>query len=78
MDRVVAALNRASGYLRGFLGGEITLRYTPRLVFQPDRTFEHAAKISEILEQPRVRRDLEHDRDRDGDGDGDRDGDDGA
>lgn len=54
----VRALNRAAGYLRGQLGREITLRYTPRLGFAADRSFEHAVLVQDLLDTPRVRRDL--------------------
>ncbi len=59
MVETVAALNRAAGYLRGQLGRAVTLRYTPRLGFAPDRSFENADRIERLLQAPRVRRDLE-------------------
>lgn len=57
-DEVVQALNRAAGFLRGQLGREIQLRHTPRLVFEPDRSFDRADEIERLLRSPRVRRDL--------------------
>ena len=54
---VVGALNKAAGFLRGQLGTEITLRYTPRLSFEPDLSFDEAARVQEILSRPAVRRD---------------------
>ncbi len=54
----VAALNRAAGFLRGQLGHEINLRYTPRLGFAADRSFDHAMRVQNLLDAPRVRRDL--------------------
>lgn len=56
---IAEALNRAAGYLRGQLGREIELRYTPRLVFAPDRSFDRADEVERLLRSPRVRRDLE-------------------
>jgi ribosome-binding factor A len=55
----VAALNRAAGYLRGQLSREVVLRYTPRLAFKADESFEQAQRIDDALHQPRVQRDLE-------------------
>ena len=55
---VVEALNRACGYLRRELGHEVKLRYTPRLVFEPDGSFDEAQKIETILKRPAVQRDL--------------------
>lgn len=58
-DEIVRALNRAAGYLRGQLGREVQLRCTPRLVFEPDRSFDRADEIERLLRSPRVRRDLD-------------------
>lgn len=54
----VAALNRAAGFLRGQLGHEINLRYTPRLGFAADQSFDRATRVENLLAAPRVRRDL--------------------
>lgn len=59
MQTAVTALNRAAGFLRGQLSGELTLRYTPRLAFAADRSFERATRVQDILDSERVRRDLE-------------------
>ncbi len=58
LQAAVEALNRAAGFLRGQLSRELTLRYTPRLQFAADRSFDHATRVQDILETPRVRRDL--------------------
>ena len=58
LARTVEALNRAAGFLRGVLAGEVELRHAPRLEFQADRTFDQADHVGEILNRPRVRRDL--------------------
>ena len=65
-DEIVRALNRAAGFLRGQLGREIHLRYTPRLGFAADRSFDRADEVERLLHSPRVRRDLERARE-DGD-----------
>jgi ribosome-binding factor A len=49
MERVVAALGRAAPFLRGQIGRELRLRYTPALAFEPDRTFEEAGRIDRLL-----------------------------
>ncbi len=59
LQGTVAALNRAAAFLRRELGREIELRYTPRLSFEPDLSFDEAARVRAILERPSVRRDLE-------------------
>ena len=56
---VVAGLNRASKFLRGKLGHVIDMRFTPTLKFVRDDSFDAAAHMSRLLDDPRVRRDLE-------------------
>jgi ribosome-binding factor A len=58
LEAAVAALNRASGFFRSRLAQQVTLRHAPRIVFAPDRSFDEAGRIGDILERPRVRRDL--------------------
>ena len=43
-------LKSASGWLRKELGSRLSLRYTPELVFEIDRSIEYGAHINEILE----------------------------
>lgn len=56
---VVAGLNRASGLLRGRLGHVIEMRFTPSLKFVHDDSFDVAAHMRRLLDDPRVRRDLD-------------------
>lgn len=58
MEPVIAALNHASGFLRGQLGHEVELRHTPRLSFQADHSFDEAERINAILHHPRVAQDV--------------------
>ncbi len=57
------ALTRAGPALSGPLGRALNLKYAPRLHFQPDESFDEAAKIDRILASPRVQRDLAKDED---------------
>lgn len=55
-DRHVArqtmdALKSASGFLRGELGHEISLRHTPALQFVEDRTTERAISLAKTLRE---------------------------
>ena len=54
----VAALGRAAPYLRSRLARVLDLRYTPRLTFEADRSFDEADRVSALLASPPVRRDL--------------------
>src|SRR5688500_17899678 len=47
----VEALQRASGFIRGRMGREITLKRLPELHFEVDRTLERAARIEELLDR---------------------------
>ncbi|HWY13583.1 MAG TPA: 30S ribosome-binding factor RbfA [Rhizomicrobium sp.] len=57
-ERVIGALNRHRGFLRGLLGHEITLKFTPELRFVEDTSFAEAEKIETLLKSARVQRDL--------------------
>jgi ribosome-binding factor A len=56
---VIEALNRASRFLRGRLGGAIEMKFTPDLKFVHDDSFDAAEQISRLLDDPRVRRDID-------------------
>ncbi len=55
---LVAALNRASAFLRTQVAHEIRLPYAPRLSFQLDTSFDYAEKIDRLLHDPHVARDM--------------------
>lgn len=57
-EQIVAALNRAAGFLRGQLAHEIRLRYVPTINFVLDESFAQAQRIDSLLHDPRVARDL--------------------
>ena len=46
---MMAALNRAAGFVRRELGREVDLRYVPEVLFELDTNMEYAAKINQIL-----------------------------
>ena len=58
---VVEGLNRHAKFLRGRLGRAIELKFTPDLKFLHDDTFNEAARMSRLFDDPRVRRDLHPD-----------------
>jgi ribosome-binding factor A len=57
-EEVVAGLNRAAKFLRGRLGRSIDMKFTPQLKFIHDETFNEAARMNRLFEDPRVRQDL--------------------
>lgn len=58
-EKLAAALTRAAAFLRGRLGREVELRYTPQLHFIADKSYDDATAIDRLLMDPRVRRDVE-------------------
>lgn len=59
IDKVIAALNRATSFLRGRLGKEMEMKSTPALKFVADTTFDTATAMQELLSRPEVKRDLD-------------------
>lgn len=57
-SRMAAGLNRAASYLRGRLGREIDMKFTPKLFFIADDSYDEARAIDRLLSQPEVARDL--------------------
>lgn len=60
-DTLVAALDRAAGFLRGELARMVRLRHVPALRFEQDRSFDRASRLDDLLRDDRVRRDLDPD-----------------
>lgn len=55
------ALNRGASFLRGRLGREIELKFTPELHFHADNSYETASHVDQLLARPQVQRDLQAD-----------------
>ncbi|MBL4871118.1 MAG: 30S ribosome-binding factor RbfA [Robiginitomaculum sp.] len=60
-DKIIAALNRCSKFLRGRLGREMTMRSTPSLRFEADVTFQTATDMQILMSHPSITRDLRKD-----------------
>lgn len=58
-DAVAAGLNRASGFLRGRLGKEIDMKFTPQLHFIADESYQTASDMDALLRRPEIARDLD-------------------
>lgn len=57
-DAVVKALNVNVKFLRGRLGHAIDMKFTPALKFVHDESFNEAARISRLFDDPKVAQDL--------------------
>ncbi len=58
-QKLADALTRAAPFLRGRLGRQIEMRFTPQLHFIADKSYDEATHIDRLLADPRVKRDLE-------------------
>ena len=67
---VIAALGRAKGFLRRRIAQSVHLRFVPDLTFRIDRSFEQADRITRMLREPAVSRDLHPEGPDDNDQDG--------
>jgi ribosome-binding factor A len=50
-QEAVSALDRANGFLRTQLAGQVRLRFAPELVFELDSSAEYGRRIDELLDQ---------------------------
>ena len=58
-DEIIKALNTHAKFLRGQLGRLIDMKYTPDLKFRHDESFEAASYMDRLMDDPRIRADLE-------------------
>ena len=61
LARTVTALKRSASFIRGKLGKEMEMKFTPRLHFVADESFDVASDMASLLARPEVARDLEGD-----------------
>ncbi|MEP1144908.1 MAG: 30S ribosome-binding factor RbfA [Henriciella sp.] len=59
MDEIATALNRAAGFLRGRLGREIEMKFTPQLHFIADHSYDDAADMDAVFRRAEIVRDLD-------------------
>lgn len=59
VEEIVHALNRAAGFFRTEMAPQLDMRYAPKVSFRIDKTFDEADHITRLLNQERVRKDLE-------------------
>jgi ribosome-binding factor A len=58
MRAVVAALNRATPYLRHRVAEAVRTKFAPEIVFRPDLSFDEAERIGRLFADPRVAQDV--------------------
>lgn len=58
-SEIIKALNTHAKFLRGALGRHIDMRFTPDLRFRHDESFVAAERLNRLLDDPRVRADVD-------------------
>ena len=58
VQTVIDALNRNKGIFRKAVGQKIRLRITPDIRFREDNSFDEAVKIETLLNDPKVKADI--------------------
>ncbi len=58
LEAAMAGLSRCAPYLRGQVARLVPLRYSPKLNFRLDESFEQASRIEALLRRPEVAADL--------------------
>lgn len=58
-EEVMTALAELAPNLRSMVGSKLHLKFTPRLTFRLDNSFDEAHRIHALLSQPEVARDIE-------------------
>ncbi len=59
IDEVTAGLNRAASFLRGRLGRQIEMKFTPQLHFIADHSYDDASAMDAVFRRAEVARDLD-------------------
>ena len=62
-DKVVKALQVNTAFFQREVATRLGLRSAPKLRFMPDESFDEAFRIDTLLEDPRVKRDLDDEED---------------
>ncbi len=48
-ETVVAGLNRSAGFIQSEIGKQLSMKFTPRLHFKKDESFEYGDHIDELI-----------------------------
>jgi ribosome-binding factor A len=59
LKETIKALNTVQGHFRHVIAKEVRLRAVPKLTFAADMSFEYAQRITDLLHDPVVKKDLE-------------------
>ncbi|MCG8494082.1 MAG: 30S ribosome-binding factor RbfA [Sneathiellales bacterium] len=54
---IIAGLNRSAGFIQGEMGRQLSMKFTPRLTFKKDESFDYSGHIDELLRRNKSRED---------------------
>jgi ribosome-binding factor A len=57
-DEIISELNESSSYINKKIAKEINLKFSPKVSFVLDKSFDYADKINRILKSDKVNQDL--------------------
>jgi len=58
---VLKSLQQNTAYFQREVAQRLGLKFAPKLQFREDESFDEASRIEELLDDPRVRRDIDED-----------------
>ncbi len=67
-DVILKALRTNTAFFQREVAQRLGLKFAPKLQFRPDESFDEAGRIEQLLDDPKVRRDLDADEDGEGEG----------
>ena len=53
-ETVIAGLNRTAGVIQSEMGRQLTMKFTPKLVFRKDDSFEYGSHIDALIRKNRL------------------------
>ncbi|MZR29598.1 30S ribosome-binding factor RbfA [Sneathiella litorea] len=53
-EAVIAGLNRTAGVIQSEMGRQLTMKFTPKLVFRKDDSFEYGSHIDALIRKNRL------------------------
>jgi ribosome-binding factor A len=58
VEPVLSALDRHKRFIRGEIAHAVNLKFAPDIRFMMDESFDDASRIDQLLDSPKVRRDI--------------------
>jgi ribosome-binding factor A len=59
VEPVLGALARHKRFIRGEIAHAVNLKFAPDIRFMKDESFDEASRIDQLLDSPKVRRDID-------------------